>query len=68
MCMSIPNDSGGPVFLGPYSSNLVVAVTSFTIGNTMYRGTNFAYRLDSAEVQAWIEETVGPELWAQIAP
>jgi secreted trypsin-like serine protease len=61
-------DSGGPVFLGSYSSNLVVAVTSFTIGNTMCRGTDFAYRLDSAEVQAWIEETVGPELWAQIAP
>jgi hypothetical protein len=61
-------DSGGPVFLGPYSSNLVVAVTSFGIGNTMCRGTDFAYRVDTADVQAWIEETVGPALWGEIAP
>lgn len=61
-------DSGGPVFLGPYSSNLVVAVTSFGIGNTMCRGTDFAYRVDRADVQAWIEETVGPALWGEIAP
>jgi hypothetical protein len=60
-------DSGGPVFLGPYSSNLVVAVTSFGL-NTLCRGTDFAYRVDTAAVQAWIEETVGPALWAEIAP
>jgi secreted trypsin-like serine protease len=60
-------DSGGPVFLGPYSSNLVVAVTSFGL-NALCRGTDFAYRVDTAEVQAWMEETLGPELWAQIAP
>jgi hypothetical protein len=29
---------------------------------------DFAYRMDTAEVQAWIEETVGPALWAEIAP
>ena len=60
-------DSGGPVFLGPYSSNVVVAVTSFGL-NTLCRGTDFAYRVDTAAVQAWMEDTLGPELWAQIAP
>jgi secreted trypsin-like serine protease len=60
-------DSGGPVFLGPSSSNVVVAVTSFGL-NTLCRGTDFAYRVDTAAVQAWMEETLGPELWAQIAP
>jgi hypothetical protein len=60
-------DSGGPVFLGDYSSNLVVAVTSFGL-NSLCRGTDFAYRVDTVDVQAWIEETVGPELWAEIAP
>ena len=60
-------DSGGPVFLGPYSSNLVVAVTSFGL-NTLCRGTDFAYRVDTADVQDWIAATIGPELWAQIAP
>jgi secreted trypsin-like serine protease len=60
-------DSGGPVFLGPYSSNEVVAVTSFGL-NTLCRGTDFAFRVDTAAVQAWMEETLGPELWAQIAP
>jgi hypothetical protein len=60
-------DSGGPVFLGPYSSNVVVAVTSFGL-NTLCRGTDFAYRVDTAAVQAWIEDTLGPELWAQVAP
>ena len=34
-------DSGGPVFLGAYSSNLVVGVTSFGL-NTLCRGTDFA--------------------------
>jgi secreted trypsin-like serine protease len=60
-------DSGGPVFLGPYSSNLVVAVTSFGLNN-LCRGTDYAYRVDTAAVQAWMEETLGPALWAEIAP
>lgn len=46
-------DSGGPVFLGAASSNLIVAVTSFGL-NALCRGTHFAYRLDSAEVLDWI--------------
>jgi hypothetical protein len=60
-------DSGGPVFLGPSTSNLVVAVTSFGL-NTLCRGTDFAYRVDTAAVQAWMAETLGPALWAEIAP
>jgi hypothetical protein len=47
-------DSGGPVFLGGSSSNLIVAVTSFGL-NALCRGTDFAYRIDREEVLEWIE-------------
>jgi len=46
-------DSGGPVFLGGASSNLIVAVTSFGL-NAICRGTDFSYRLDRQEVLDWI--------------
>ena len=46
-------DSGGPVFLGGPNSNVIVAVTSFGL-NALCRGTDFAYRLDRAEVLNWI--------------
>jgi len=46
-------DSGGPVFLGGYDSNLVVAVTSFGL-NSLCRGTDFAYRIDQPDVLDWI--------------
>jgi hypothetical protein len=46
-------DSGGPVFLGASSSNLIVAVTSFGLNN-LCRGTDFAYRIDREEVLNWI--------------
>ena len=46
-------DSGGPVFLGESSSNLIVAVTSFGM-NAICRGTDFSYRIDRAEVLDWI--------------
>jgi len=46
-------DSGGPVFLGGASSNLIVAVTSFGL-NALCRGTDFSYRLDRQEVLDWI--------------
>ena len=46
-------DSGGPVFLGEYSSKLIVAVT--TGGkNTMCRGTDLSYRIDRRQVLDWI--------------
>ena len=50
-------DSGGPVFLGDVDSNLIVAVTSFGL-NALCRGTDFAYRVDTAAVQAWIDSIV----------
>jgi secreted trypsin-like serine protease len=46
-------DSGGPVFLGGSTSNLIVAVTSFGL-NALCRGTDFGYRIDRAEVLDWI--------------
>lgn len=46
-------DSGGPVYLGGADSNLIVAVTSFGL-NALCRGTDFAYRIDRAEVLDWI--------------
>ena len=46
-------DSGGPVFLGDSSSNLIVAVNSFGL-NALCRGTDFGYRLDRKEVLDWI--------------
>ena len=48
-------DSGGPVFLGEFDSNLIVGVTSFGIGNLLCRGTDFAYRIDQPEVLEWIQ-------------
>ena len=50
-------DSGGPVFLGGFSSNLIVAVTSFGL-NSYCRGADFAYRTDTEAVLAWILDTV----------
>jgi len=47
-------DSGGPVFLGDPSSNLVVAVTSFGL-NSLCRGTDYGYRVDQPDVLAWIQ-------------
>jgi hypothetical protein len=46
-------DSGGPVFLGGFTSNTVVAVTSFGL-NRLCRGTDFGYRIDRQEVIDWI--------------
>jgi hypothetical protein len=49
-------DSGGPVFY-PADTNVIVAVTSFGL-NAWCRGTDFAFRTDTAEVIAWILDTV----------
>lgn len=46
-------DSGGPVFLGDTSSNLIVGVTSYGL-NEWCRGTDFAYRTDTTDVYNWI--------------
>ncbi|MCU1584180.1 MAG: hypothetical protein JWM49_736 [Microbacteriaceae bacterium] len=51
-------DSGGPVFYGGFSSNTIVAVTSFGL-NAYCRGTDFSYRTDTTDVQNWIRSIVG---------
>lgn len=50
-------DSGGPVFYGGTSSNVIVGVVSFGL-NQNCRGVDFAFRTDQAAVIAWILETV----------
>ena len=47
-------DSGGPVFY-PADSNVIVAVTSFGL-NAWCRGTDFAYRIDTEDVQDWLDD------------
>jgi hypothetical protein len=42
-------DSGGPVFYGTFSSNVIVAVTSFGLSSQVCAGVDFAYRTDQAE-------------------
>ena len=44
-------DSGGPVFYS--DTEIIVAVTSFGL-NPNCRGVDFAYRIDQADVLAWI--------------
>ncbi len=51
-------DSGGPVFLGGFESDLIVGVNSFVLNNNC-AGVGFGYRVDSVEVQEWIESIVG---------
>jgi hypothetical protein len=51
-------DSGGPVFLGDESSNLIVAVTSFGM-NSLCRGVDYSYRIDQTAVLEWIAEKTG---------
>ena len=50
-------DSGGPVFYGGYTSNTIVAVTSFGL-NGNCAGVDFAFRTDQAAVIEWILNTV----------
>jgi secreted trypsin-like serine protease len=50
-------DSGGPIFLGGFASNTIVAVTSFGM-NAYCRGVDFAYRTDTQAVQDWIFDTL----------
>ena len=43
-------DSGGPVFYGTFSSNIIVGVTSFGLSSNVCAGVDFAYRTDQAEL------------------
>lgn len=47
-------DSGGPVFYGSSSSNLIVGVTSFGLSSNVCAGVDFAYRTDQAELIEFI--------------
>jgi hypothetical protein len=59
-------DSGGPVFAG--DTNVVLAVNSF-VKNYSCGGQGFSYRVDTADVQAWMESVLAPlGLWDAIAP
>lgn len=51
-------DSGGPVFYGAFSSNLIVGVTSFGLSAKVCAGVDFAYRTDQVDVLDWILDTV----------
>ena len=53
-------DSGGPVFYGGYTSNTIVAVTSFGL-NGNCAGVDFAFRTDQAAVIEWILATSGTD-------
>lgn len=43
-------DSGGPVFYGGTSSNLIVGITSFGLSSQVCAGVDFAYRTDQQEL------------------
>jgi hypothetical protein len=47
-------DSGGPVFYGNQSSNLIVGITSFGLSANVCAGVDFAYRSDQAELIEWV--------------
>lgn len=59
-------DSGGPIFAG--DTNTVLAVNSW-VKNWSCGGQGFAYRVDTAAVQAWMESVLAPMgLWDDVAP
>ena len=59
-------DSGGPIFAG--DTNVVLAVNSW-VKNWSCGGQGFPYRVDTAEVQAWMESVLAPlGLWDDVAP
>jgi len=59
-------DSGGPIFAG--DTNDVLAVNSW-VKNWSCGGQGFPYRVDTADVQAWMESILAPMgLWDEVAP
>jgi hypothetical protein len=50
-------DSGGPVFYGGYSSNIIVALAGWN-NNRNCAGVGYFYRTDQQEVIDWILDTV----------
>jgi hypothetical protein len=59
-------DSGGPVFAG--DTTTVLAVNSW-VKNWSCGGQGFSYRVDTAEVQDWMQSVLEPlHLWDAVAP
>lgn len=59
-------DSGGPIFAG--DTSMVLAVNSF-VKNWSCGGQGFPYRVDTQEVQEWMQSVLEPlGLWDAIAP
>lgn len=58
-------DSGGPVFYGDFTSNTIVAVTSFGL-NEWCRGVDFSFRTDTVAVIEWMQSVLSEEDFAQI--
>ena len=56
-------DSGGPTFL--HSTDTQVAVTSFGLNPTC-TGVSFEFRVDNADVQAWMLKVLGARLFNAI--
>lgn len=59
-------DSGGPIFAG--DTNDVLAVNSW-VKNWSCGGQGFPYRVDTTDVQVWMESILAPlGLWDEVAP
>src|SRR5215207_1263265 len=57
-------DSGGPTLL--YGTDTIVAVTSFGMSANVCGGTEFNFRVDTVEVQDWMQSVLTDEQWAEI--
>ena len=57
-------DSGGPTLL--YGTDTIVAVTSFGMSRNVCGGTEFNFRVDTVEVQEWMQSVLTDEQWAEI--
>jgi hypothetical protein len=59
-------DSGGPILVG--GTTEILAVNSFVL-NPSCGGQGFAFRVDTVEVQQWIQSVLDPMgLWEEVAP
>jgi hypothetical protein len=61
-------DSGGPVFYGSSSSNLIVGVTSFGLSSNVCAGVDFSYRTDQAELIEFILANVPAGETVRVVP
>jgi hypothetical protein len=57
-------DSGGPTLL--YGTDTIVAVTSFGMSPNVCGGTEFDFRVDTVEVQEWMQSVLTAEQWNEI--